>query len=176
MKKIIDNLILVLFLITFLIVLIYNPIAIDWTSEYEYSLPSYIIKTTPQERINPISEYDFDENTKVYIYLARFNRATVPDGIENTTLLFCEDKEIVKELQKVFVFRPIQADVSKSESFIYVYQNDKLVFKSAFVFKNNLVGIQNPKNEFVEIDNQEEFVKTITKFKRSYFPVSLLRD
>ncbi len=175
-KSIIDNAVLILLLSTFLAIMMYSPLVIDLTSEFEYSLPSYIIKPAPQKKVNPISNYEFNHTTKIYIYLERFDRSSVPDGIENTTFFVCEDKEIIKEFQEKFVFRPVQADVRKSESYIYIYQNDKLVFKSALVLKNNLVGIQNEKNEFVEIDNQTEFVNVLAKFERSYFPFWLLRD
>ena len=168
MKKII----FLLLLLGIVTLFIYHPIVIDLTEDIHYNQPPYSF----DESINPIAQYNFGKNSKVYIHLEQTDKILVPNEIENASVLICEDENILKEFQKQFIFKPTRGDIATVESWIYVYQKGKLIFKSAIILDKNSIGLQNREMGCAEIEKREEFIKAISRFERSYFPIHLLKN
>ncbi len=126
---------------------------------------------------NPIENIDFSYGSnKIVIYTNREDVPFLPDGVKQRTLLYCTDNLIIQQAKKHFEFKwntEDYAETTASDSKIYFFKDNKVVFQSPIILDNN-ISIYLEKTGWVFSTKYDALKANFAKFKPMYSPIVIL--
>jgi hypothetical protein len=126
------------------------------------------------EIIEPLKNQDFNSNNcSAYLILSKNDLNDLPNSIRRAKVLVNKDRNILQRLKNDFKFVYSGGDMATCESFIYIFINNKLVFKSSIVLEENKVGLQNEYG-WIEAQNSRKLIEIMESFEPVYLPVIFL--
>lgn len=124
---------------------------------------------------NPIENFDFSTGThKAYLLFSKKDIAELPKEMNHGKIFECKENNTLKDLQKVFFFYKLKGDMATCDSEIFIYNDNKLIFHSDFVFTDSIIGIQNSVVGWAEPVHNAELKKILLKFKEVTVPIVIL--
>lgn len=149
-----------------------------------YSLFCPFIIVKPDEKIpfmnkelnvgDTISPLKNIKINSVYLVFSRNDIKELPIGISKNKVLMTNEKEILEELSKIFVFKYTGKDLATCESYICIYNSNELIFKSTLSIKDTLWGLQNRSYGWSEAIHNIRLIEILKKFKPCYYPILFL--
>lgn len=128
-----------------------------------------------KENVNPLASCDFSKGINcVYLLFSKEDREQLPNGMMKRKLFECKDNQTLELLRSNFQFHKSGGDMATCESKIYVYKDGALVFHSAIVLTDSLVGLQNGSTGWAEAVKSEILKELFLTFRAVNRPIAIL--
>jgi hypothetical protein len=170
MKKIIFLFILVIFVPVAIFVLMGHSVVV-----FRQEAPARDYEFKTGQKVNPLADFNFDEGSwTAFVVFSNDDRPHLPASIENSTVIHCDDKVVMKELQDQLEFHYTDGDMTTVASRILIFKNDRLMFDSGLVVESDMEGFQSRDFGWIENNNPGSLAKILSKFQRVWSPLVIL--
>ncbi|WP_374163611.1 hypothetical protein [Arcticibacter sp. MXS-1] len=127
------------------------------------------------DTINIFKKVDFSKGDwSVYINLSRNDFENLSPAIKKTSCLKTSDIKVLERIRNQWNFVYSGTDIATAESIIYIFKNNKLVFKSGIVLDKDRQGLQNSTYGWMEATEPGVLAETCKNFKKVYWPIIFL--
>lgn len=127
------------------------------------------------DTIQPLKNLDFDQGDwTAYLSISRSDFQELEKNISKATCLKTRDINLLKKMQKEWIFICQETDLATVESGFYLLRNGKLVFESGIVLESNSEGLQSREFGWVNPLKSKSLTSLCSKFKRVYWPIVIL--
>lgn len=127
------------------------------------------------QTVNPLEEFDFsDGKWTAFVVFSNDDRPYLPAGIKNSTVIRCDDKVVLKELQNQLEFHYSGGDMTTVVSRMLLFKNDLLMFDSGLVVEPGMEGLQSRDFGWIENKNPGSLARILSKFQRVWSPLVVL--
>lgn len=168
MKKKITFLVVVAFGVLTSLYLLFSPIIIG-------KIDDLIPVSNELEKGDIIKPLEGLNVTEIYIVFSLNDFNDFPKELPKTRVLKTTKSEQIEKFKNLFEVTYSGGDLATCESYICVYDNGNLVFKSGFaVTKNKNIGLQNRVYGWAISDNSSELIKLLKEFKPYRYPFLFL--
>lgn len=127
------------------------------------------------QSVNPLKDFNFREGKwTAFVIFSNDDRSLLPESIPNSTVIRCDDRVVLRELQHQVEFEYSESDMATVTSRMMIFKDDVLMFDSGLVVDSGQEGLQN--RDFGWIGSREigTLSKVLGKFKRVWSPIVIL--
>lgn len=135
-----------------------------------------LIEFKQSDTINPLASLDLSKGKwKAYLVLSKDDYNDLNSSLtRRTNVLKTSNIEVLKMMQKKWLFKYTSGDMATVESNFYLFNGEKLVFVSGIILDEQKVGLQNKEFGWLEPINRDEILNDFKEFKRVYWPIIFL--
>ena len=113
------------------------------------------------------------KDARVYIAVAPNDRDNLPFLQGYSNVIYSSRPDVVKEFVKSAVFKKTSGDLTTVQSWLYITNGNKVVFKSPIVISTTCVGLQNSSTGWAEAQNPAALLAILTLFDSLTLPIFL---
>lgn len=130
------------------------------------------IKAKPGDELNLFSKFDFTKDKwKAYLIISSDDFSNLNPLIKKRTCLKTTDRHLLEEMKKSWRFKVTEGDIATVESELFLFKNNKLVFRTGIVLDKDVQRLQNEEyGELVPV-NSSAIINSCKQFKKVYWPV-----
>lgn len=166
-----------IFVISFAILIVVMIISI--ISNYCFVVPISKVETNhllvEGDTVNPLKGVDLEKGKwKAYLTISHDDFDNLHPSIEKASCLKTEDLKVLKRIQRDWNGIISSSDLATVESFIYIFKDDQLFFKSGIVLDEHNQGLQSPDYGWISPVDSNALIATCKTFKKVYWPIVLL--
>ncbi len=122
-----------------------------------------------KDTIRPLADLNFDEgNWKIHLKIAPADKKLLPTAMRKGRYFTSKNKELLREMQKSWVFVDSGGDMTTVESKVWFTQNKKRVIEFGIVIEEGHEGIQSPEWGWLLPASPGQLAATLGKLKRIY--------
>ena len=104
------------------------------------------------------------DDARVYIAVAPDDRDNLPFLQGYSNVIYSSRPDVVKEFVKSAVFKKTSGDLTTVQSWLYITNGNKVVFKSPIVISTTCVGLQNSSTGWAEAENPAALLENTGSF------------
>lgn len=149
---------------------------LSMVTNYCFVVP--ISKTEPKrslatgDTVNILKGVDLEKGKwKAYLTISRSDFDNLHPSIEKASCLKTEDLKVLKRIQRDWNSIISGSDLATVESFIYIFKDDNLFFKSGIVLDDHNQGLQSPDYGWISPVDSNALIATCKTFKRYIGPL-----
>ncbi|MCC6753364.1 MAG: hypothetical protein IT266_05200 [Saprospiraceae bacterium] len=121
------------------------------------------------DTIRPLANLNFEEgNWKVHLKIASVDKNMLPAAMRKGRYFTSKNKDLLREMQKSWVFVGPGGDMATVESRVWFTKNRKRVLEFGIVIEEELEGIQSPEFGWLTPVRHGQLAATLGKLKRIY--------
>lgn len=113
------------------------------------------------------------EDARVYIAVAPDDRDNLPFLHGYSNVIYSSHPDVVAEFVKSAVFKKTFGDLTTVQSWLYITNGNKVVFKSPIVISSTCVGLQNSSTGWAEAQNPSALLEILALFDSPTIPIFL---
>lgn len=127
------------------------------------------------QSVNPFKDFNFREGEwTAYVIFSNDDRSLLPESIPNSTVIRCDDRAILRELQDQVEFEYSESDMATVTTRMLIFKDDILMFDSGLVVDSGQEGLQNRDFGWIGCREIGTLSKVLGKFKRVWSPIVIL--
>jgi len=127
------------------------------------------------DTINPLAGLDLNKGKwNAYLVISKTDYNKFHNSIKKSSILKTTDIEVLRMLQKEWIFNYTGGDMATVENSFYLFNDGKLVFSSGIILDGLKSGLQSREYGWLEPISKDLIPNSFKNFKRVYWPIVLL--